>query len=372
MLQDFSLFLFVGIVLTGAMKRNGEAWSELQEPRRNGVCGGKEVRKSNMLGDLVIGYAWPTQAVEQEEAGASRRQSDALRQSDFVAAGSGLIILPRDVVHVIRDMCARTTEKQVLMCMRLVSKDWKFAVSTFSDAFIWCRRLTKTRLLGCTTCVIRWPRADAGSQHPFNLPPFLFEVLLVNTSELLWLVAGNSKELKELARRMLVRKNPALEEMERKAWFKLCGHGNLKAEIPVVKSIFRGPGGYADLLCAGVQTLLLSPAFRDATLALLKMAQRSWFPAHLSSVEIAVQLLGFGVWCECENDLDIPGEFELMQRRRIETSLPRWDMNTMEEAWAYFISAKLDCIEHIRNNIVCVQDPVLHEHLVRERGISFC
>ncbi len=105
-----------------------------------------------------------------------------------------------------------------------------------------------------------------------------------------------------------------------------CAHMALeKADHAVMSSIFRCPGGYADWLCAGVQTLLLTPAFRAETLALWKVAHRSWFRVQFSSVELpcARRLLCFGVWCECENDFDVPGECVLTQRWSPATIPPR-------------------------------------------------
>jgi hypothetical protein len=50
------------------------------------------------------------------------------------------------------------------------------------------------------------------------------------------------------------------------------------------------------------QTVLFTPAFRDAMLSFLKSVQLHWFPRELHGVDIVLQLLRMGVWCNCENE----------------------------------------------------------------------
>jgi hypothetical protein len=51
----------------------------------------------------------------------------------------------------------------------------------------------------------------------------------------------------------------------------------------IVHSILLCVGGIVDRFCARVQTLLFAPAFQRLMLALLKGAQRHWFPRELYS-----------------------------------------------------------------------------------------
>ncbi len=162
-----------------------------------------------------------------------------------------------------------------------------------------------------------------------------------------------------------------------KAWFKICANVNGPEEVEqyVVDSIFLWDSGTVDWFCAGVQTLLFTPAFRRPTLALLKGVQRHWFPRELYCDEIGLEFLKMGVWCTCENSVPAPRGFIVKRRRageedelwfnRPNVALNRWTAFPMHKAWRHFIGLRLFQDERVLQNIARAQDPELVERIDR-------
>jgi hypothetical protein len=188
---------------------------------------------------------------------------------------------------------------------------------------------------------------------PFDLPPFVLDILVLNKSfafreTLTWI------ELAELARRMARTKDPRVEQLEREAWLKVCARGSGEVENHVVQSIFLWGNAGVEWFSTGVQTLLFTPAFRKPMLMFLKSAQRHWFSRELHGVEIGLQLLRMGVWCNCENPPDpVPGVYVISPLRE------GWKSSTMHQAWRDFIAGRFYMDEQVLENIRLVQDPEL-------------
>jgi hypothetical protein len=88
--------------------------------------------------------------------------------------------LPRDVVGLIRDAVARTGDKETLFTARMVSKSWRLAVATHADPLAtWCPRLRRGPVFEWST-TFAWPVMDVEGVFPFNPPPFVLEILLLN------------------------------------------------------------------------------------------------------------------------------------------------------------------------------------------------
>jgi hypothetical protein len=142
--------------------------------------------------------------------------------------------LPRDVVGLIRDAVARSDEKETLLTARLVSKSWRSAVATQADPLVWCTRLRKDPFFEWTT-TFAWPVTDVKGVFPFDLPPFVLDILVLNKNAafrdlITWI------ELAELARRMAQTKDSSVEQLERVAWLKMCAYGVGKVANGVVYS----------------------------------------------------------------------------------------------------------------------------------------
>jgi hypothetical protein len=273
--------------------------------------------------------------------------------------------LPRDVVGLVRDEVARSGDKERLFTARLVCRSWRSAVATHADPLTWCPRLRKDPFFEWSTTFV-WPLMDVKGLVPFDLPPFVTDILLFNTNATFhdvftWI------ELAELARRMARNKDPRVEQLERDAWFRICARGVGEAEDHVVRSIFLWGNAGTDWFSAGVQTLLFTPAFQRPMLALLKGAQRHWFPRELRGAEIALHLLKMGVWCKCESDVPpFPGRAIFIKRQRVDEgdgSIPfslhrpgKWKIGTMHKAWRDFIICGLYRDEHVLENIRRVRD----------------
>jgi hypothetical protein len=200
--------------------------------------------------------------------------------------------LPRDVVRLIRDQVARSGDCETLLAARLVAKDWELAVTTLADPVTWCHHLQHDMQWRRTEFL--WPVTLERGRRPFDL----LDVLVLNKNisfreHFTWM------ELIGLAQRMVRKKDSRVEELERDCWFKMCGHVRDAEEVEeyVVMSIMLWGGGSVDWFCAGIQTLLLTPAFQRPMLSLLKGAQRHWFPLEYSCAEICLELLKMGVWC---------------------------------------------------------------------------
>ncbi len=263
--------------------------------------------------------------------------------------------IPRDVIHVIRDLFARCEDdKTTLLSARLVSKDWKLAVAKFSNLFLWCSRLVQKRKLGCVTSTVTWPY-DLSKRQPFDLFPFLLEVLTANVNDAFWRQCGGWPELADLAKRMLHQKDRDIEKVERDAWFKICKHGVGEADNAVITSIFRIRR--VDWLSNGVVTLLLCPAFRSGALAMLKAASRGSFTKNQSCEEITLKLLCWGVWCRCDNLAPQPGGYTIIKANWPDETVSRWETGTMVRAWATFVASKLHMNPDVAEMIVRVKDP---------------
>lgn len=291
--------------------------------------------------------------------------------------------LPRDVVRLIRDEVARSGDCETLLTARLVAKDWKQAVHVLANPVAWCPPLTP--IVEWRRTVFSWPLALERGHYPFDLPPFVLEILLVNKNEcfhrlLTWM------EVVVLAQRMVRKKDPRVEELEREAWLRMCTNvvnGSGDVEEYVVMSILLW-GGRVDWFCAGVQTLLLTQSFREPVLALLKGAQRHWFPLEYSCAEICLELLRMGVWCKCENFVPAPRGFVVVKKRRAEevgkelwfnkpnAALDRWTSFPMHAAWRLFISLQLHRDERVLQNIQRVSDPDLLQRMEEMKSFWTC
>jgi hypothetical protein len=211
---------------------------------------------------------------------------------------------------------------------------------------------------------------DVKGVLPFDLPVFVLDILLLNKT-VAFREAVTWIELAELARRMARSKDSRVEQLEREVWFKVCAahNGGGEAEDHVVQSIFLWGNAGVEWFSAGVQTLLLTPAFRSPVLLFLKGAQRHWFPRELHGAEIGLQLLKMGVWCDCKN-LEPPfvgGTIFIKRQRRdnegaaTSWKLPpeKWKTGTMHKAWRDFIVGRSHLDECVLENIRLVQDPEL-------------
>jgi hypothetical protein len=89
--------------------------------------------------------------------------------------------LPRDVVGLIRDVVAQSDEKETLFTVRLVSKSWRAAVATHADPLVWCPRLRRDPFFEWGT-TFSWPVMDVKGVLPFDVPPFVLDILLLNKS----------------------------------------------------------------------------------------------------------------------------------------------------------------------------------------------
>ncbi len=284
--------------------------------------------------------------------------------------------LSRDVVRLIRDKVARLDDCATLLAARLVSKEWKDAraVMVHANPVTWCPHFNQD--LAWTTA-FSWPVVLERGRYPFDLPPLLLELLLLNRNEhfrqqLTW------AELVELAQRMVVQKKArSVEQLEREAWLRLCATISADAaqvEEHVVMSILLSGAGTVDWLCAGVQTLLFTPAFQKPVLALLKGAQRHWFPLEYSSAELGLELLKMGVWCNCENVAPPPRGLVVIKRRRREdanelwfnkpnAAMDKWRSFSMHKAWRDFIGLQLHRNEQVLETIRRVGDPELLQRI---------
>ncbi len=280
--------------------------------------------------------------------------------------------LPRDVVHLIRNEVARSSDRETLLAARLVSRDWKRAVTVLGDPVMWCHHLKHDMV---------WRRTEPGwpftLEQPLDLPPLVLDILLLNEhdsfrEQLNWM------ELVGLAQRMVRKKDPHVEELEREAWLKICARINDPVEVDehVVMSILLWGGGRVDWFCAGVQTLLFTPAFRAPVLALLKGAQRHWFPLEFTGAEIGMELLRMGVWCRCENSVTAPRGFIVLKRRKAEeeeglwftkpnAALDKWYSLSTFKAWRLFVGLRLHHDDRVLHNIQRVGDPDLLERMNR-------
>jgi hypothetical protein len=284
--------------------------------------------------------------------------------------------LPRDVVRLIRDRVARSDDGETLLAARLVAKDWNLAVTVLADPVKWCHHLQHDMSWRKTEFL--WPVTLERGLYPFDLPPFVLEVLLLNQNgsfrdHFTWL------ELVGLAQRMVRKKDPRVEELEREAWLKMCGQVRDAEQVEeyIVMSIMLWGGGSVDWFCAGVQTLLLTPAFHRPMLSLLKGAQRHWFPLELSCAEICLELLRMGVWCKCENSVPPPhrGVIIIIKKRRTEEDrnepwfnkpnalLDTWTSFPMLTAWRLFIGLQLHRDELVLHIVDLVRDPELLNHM---------
>jgi hypothetical protein len=284
--------------------------------------------------------------------------------------------LPRDLVHLIRDQVARTGDCETLLAARLVAKDWKGAVTVLADPVTWCHHLRHNMEWRRTEFL--WPFTLERGLYPFDLPPFVLDVLVLNKNgsfrkHFTW------PELVGLAQRMVRKKDPRVEEIEREAWLKMCAHvvnGSEEVEEHVVMSIMLWGGGSVDWFCAGVQALLVTPAFRSPMLNLLKGAQRHWFPLEYSCAEICLELLKMGVWCKCENFVPAPRGFIIIKKRRTgeenelwfnkpNALLDMWTSFPMHAAWRLFVGLQLHRDERVLHTIHLVQDPDLLSQIER-------
>ena len=132
----------------------------------------------------------------------------------------GVVLLPLEVEWMIRDFFVASRDTADVLVARLVSPDWRKAAVMKGNPLVWCSRLVKVPVQRWRLVfTFEWPFVEGG-QFPFDLPPFVLEVLLENRcSEFRALLEW--KELAELARRMLRSKDGEVEKKEREAWFKL-------------------------------------------------------------------------------------------------------------------------------------------------------
>jgi hypothetical protein len=129
--------------------------------------------------------------------------------------------LPRDLVRLIRDQVARSGDCETLLVARLVAKDWNVAVTVLADPVTWCHHLRHDMEWRQTEFL--WPCTLERGRYPFDLPPFVLAVLVLNKNgsfreHFTWM------ELVGLAQRMVRKKDVVVEDAEREAWLKVCAH----------------------------------------------------------------------------------------------------------------------------------------------------